>query len=291
MDNNEKLLRMEQLLLNEAEGLLNERAMAEMGADPKDEEGCRQAAAMLLMYAFGMDPMEKEEDRAFLHGWLLPSLRMLSPTPFEENAYVRKVRFAEQEVGSIRLTKLRYAPYELFPAGDLTMDEAGRLRAPLGFFGRAFECPMLTQNGREWMALKPNEMITMERYVERARGEVLVLGLGLGYYAHQISLKKEVKKVTVVERERETMELVERWLLPQFEERGKIALVEGDAVEMMRRHGDGRKVDYVFADLWHDAGDGLPIYHELKAIEKGWAEGPEVGYWIEDTMKMYDGEN
>ena len=42
--------------------------------------------------------------------------------------------------------------------------------------------------------------------------------------------------------------------------------------------------DFVFADLWHDAADGLPMYERLKHME---GPGPEYRYWIEKTLEFY----
>lgn len=287
MTNNEKLLRLEQVILNEADEILKKETLAELCPDMEDEELVKQAAALLILYAFGMDPGEKAEDREFMHGWLLPSMQRLSPTLITGNEYFKQVRFDERSVGDIALTRLRYEPFQLFPAGEMSMDEKERLKAPLGFFDQRVEYPALLQGGREWMALKPNEIITMQPCIERAHGEVVVMGLGLGYYAHQVCRKKEVRKVTIVEREKETIALFEEQLLPQFEERGKIEIVHGDAIEMMRNHCEGRKVDYIFVDLWHDVGDGLPIYKEIKAIVEDWAGAPEVDFWIERSMGFY----
>ena len=42
--------------------------------------------------------------------------------------------------------------------------------------------------------------------------------------------------------------------------------------------------DTVFTDLWHDAGDGLPLYRRMKALE---VPGPRYFYWIEKTVRAY----
>ena len=43
--------------------------------------------------------------------------------------------------------------------------------------------------------------------------------------------------------------------------------------------------DTVFTDLWHDAGDGLPLYRRMKALE---TPGPRYLYWIEKTLRYYE---
>ena len=44
------------------------------------------------------------------------------------------------------------------------------------------------------MSLNPYEIRTMENAIITARGKVLTLGLGLGYYAYMVHLKEEVKE-------------------------------------------------------------------------------------------------
>ena len=44
------------------------------------------------------------------------------------------------------------------------------------------------------MSLKPNEIETMEQPIENANGNILVYGLGLGYFAFMASQKNSVKK-------------------------------------------------------------------------------------------------
>ena len=41
--------------------------------------------------------------------------------------------------------------------------------------------------------------------------------------------------------------------------------------------------DYVFADLWHDASDGLEMYRKLKKYEI-LAPKTEFDYWIEPSL-------
>ena len=43
------------------------------------------------------------------------------------------------------------------------------------------------------------------------------------------------------------------------------------------------KFDYVFADLWHDASDGLEMYRKLKKYEI-LSPHTEFDYWIEPSL-------
>ena len=62
--------------------------------------------------------------------------------------------------------------------------------------------------------------------------------------------------------------------------------MQGDAFAFAgaRRADDG--FDFAFADLWHDVGDGLPMYRRLRALEQR-NPNTEYAYWIERSMRCY----
>jgi spermidine synthase len=110
---------------------------------------------------------------------------------------------------------------------------------------------------------------------------MLVLGLGLGYYAYRIGRKKEVTQITIVEKSEEVIRLFEDSILPQFEKeiQAKIHIQAEDAHAFMRNVKDG-EYDGVFADLWKGAVDGHAWYEELHAYEKE-MKHTRFDYWIE----------
>ena len=46
------------------------------------------------------------------------------------------------------------------------------------------------------------------------------------------------------------------------------------------------KYDFVFADFWHDAGDGRDLMLKMKEYEK-YSPESEYMYWLEDTINCY----
>jgi SAM-dependent methyltransferase len=153
----------------------------------------------------------------------------------------------------------------------------------LGYFDVEFPFPAILENGIEWMTITPNEVETMREPIAKCRGRVLTLGLGLGYFAFHASEKDEVERVVVVERSRDVIEIFKTYLLPQFPHGDKIEIVETDAFEYMQKEMPRGKFDYVFADLWHDASDGLEMYRKLKKYEI-LAPSTEFDYWIEPSL-------
>ena len=125
------------------------------------------------------------------------------------------------------------------------------------------------------MSLNPNEIETMKPYIKKAKGNVLVLGLGMGYVPYMISLKDEVKSITIIEKDKEIIDLFKKNLLPLFVNRNKITIIEDDAINYV---AENNKYDYIFADLWHDAEDGLSLFVQLKRISKN------IDCWLEVSL-------
>lgn len=107
----------------------------------------------------------------------------------------------------------------------------------------------LLRNGACWMSMTPMELESQEIGIRLARGHVLIFGLGLGWSAVTSALRDEVTAVTVVEFDRDVLDL-HRELdifsqLPEPAQR-KIRLIEGDAYS----YRPDRPVDLLMPDIW-----------------------------------------
>lgn len=63
------------------------------------------------------------------------------------------------------------------------------------------------------MSVSPNEVFTMEKIIKNAKGKVLTLGCGMGYFAYMVSLKEDVESITIVESEQSVIDLFEKSLI------------------------------------------------------------------------------
>ena len=188
------------------------------------------------------------------------------------------------QAGAFELGYASYRPYELFVADDLRAYPDGAVLPVLGYFTRPFAYPVLTENGREWMTATPNEINTIRPMAEAAHGHVLTLGLGLGYFAFHALLNPRVERVTAVERSADAIRLFRERILPAFPRPERLTILQADAFAAAPALYRSGQYDFVFADLWHDAADGLPMYERLKKME---VPGSEYRYWIEKTLEFY----
>ena len=79
------------------------------------------------------------------------------------------------------------------------------------------------------MELVPHEINSMEIDINKAKGNILVVGLGLGYFAYMTSNKKEVSSVTILEKDKDIIEIFNSCLLDEFENKSKIKIINDDA--------------------------------------------------------------
>lgn len=245
-----------------------------------------QAVYLLACAALGMDEAESAAGREMARRYLLPGLCKLDARDFRKNPYMRTVRFPEAKLDRWEMTKLSYAPYELFVRDDLEIMPDGREIVRLGYFDEPFVYPAILQDGREWMTITPNEIATMADAIAKAHGHVAAMGLGLGYYAFMVSEKEDVTYVTIVERDCKVIELFERHILPQFPHREKIGIVRADAFDYAGRQMATDEVDFAFVDLWHDVSDGAGMYLRMKLLERC-APKTQFAYWIETSIRSF----
>lgn len=201
---------------------------------------------------------------------------------FRWNPYWLKVRPHLVGGTGLRLAYNGFRPFEGFLWDGIKSSGAPDYREEnrIGFFSKPFRYLELLDGDRVWMSTTPYEMATMEESLLKARGNVLALGLGLGYWPFMASLKPDVDRVTVWEKDPRVIRLFAQSLLPFFPRPEKIQVVETDALEGLQNPFG---FDFVFADLWHDGADGLPLYCRIKALE-GIHPKAEFSYWIEESI-------
>lgn len=147
---------------------------------------------------------------------------------------------------------------------------------------------MLLVDGTLWMSDTDMEWHTNQEVLQRAHGDVLVFGLGLGFIIHpMVKKKKEVRSVTVVEIDKRVIGLMEP----------KIAKWPGGKVTI--EHGDGNtwstpsKFNVIYFDIWLSVNpDNWPQMRTLKARYRKnlHKDDPDrwIGCWREAECRWFD---
>ena len=215
---------------------------------------------------------------------LFSEARRLDASDFERDSYLRAISVPTVGDGDVLLTTAEYARGEIFQY-DMPDFSAPLVVPKLGFFDRAVKFPAIYENGVPWVSVCPSEINSMECDVSRARGKVLVLGLGLGYYTFRVSELDAVDRVTIVEINPKIAAIFKAHILPQFPNAAKVNVVEADAFAFLASLRGG-EFDFCYADIWEGAVDGARAYLRIKPHEKRLA-ATEFRYWIEPQIRAY----
>lgn len=200
------------------------------------------------------------------------------------NPYYENIPFNNKKIDSWQIKKGKYKPYELFVFDDFKY-ENDLVIPQVGYFNEPFYYLAVYDNDRLWMSITPNEINTMKQPINNAKGNVLTFGLGLGYFAYMCSLKDDVKSVTIVEKDERVIKLFKDNILPYFVSIEKINIIKEDAYVYLSKMND-EMYDYVFVDIYHDAGDGKEVYLKMNQYRNRFKK-TIFEYWIYNTIKHY----
>lgn len=151
---------------------------------------------------------------------------------------------------------------------------------PLGYFDRDVNMPVLKEKNKVWMSPAISEIESMNDGYEKGNGKCLTLGLGIGVLPYLWLLKDTVESVTIVEVNKDVIDLFEKYIRPQFPSQKELNIIHGDAFEYYNEEFLNQ-FDYVYVDFWESTEDGLDFYTRL--MEKR-VDLPHIDYWLEDSM-------
>jgi len=119
------------------------------------------------------------------------------------------------------------------------------------FMNKAVLTLLQEKNGsgwNDWMVDSPYEWYAMGEYAMRARpANVLVGGLGLTLILHHLAQRKDLKKITVTELNKDVIQMVS----PYIPNDSRIEIVHGDFFETVPRLcSEGREFNTVIVDIW-----------------------------------------
>lgn len=215
----------------------------------------------------------------------LDSINKLQTIDYESNPYYRNISFSDNKIGDWEISYNTYYPYEGFIFKDVISHPSDLYAeyTSFGYFTSYFRYLTVMQKNQVWMSITPHEINTMQPAIDLVGGSVAVFGLGLGYFPYMISLKSNVKRIVIVEKDPEVISLFTDFILPQFSHREKITIVQDEAFEYAHNKMNKDKFDFAFVDLWKNEFDGLSLYLRMKKNEKI-NTGTHFLYWIEDSL-------
>jgi 16S rRNA G966 N2-methylase RsmD len=204
---------------------------------------------------------------------------------YEQNPYFKTIHCQDTKLGRWTLRYDKYLPYQAFAYQDLKVNPTEHYLevTPLGYLHQSLAYLAVAENDVTWMSVTPFEIETMQPLIDQVKGHVLMLGLGLGYFAFMATLKTNVHHVTIIEKNQNIIKLFKEHILPQFPHQDKITVIQADALTYAETYLKDQKFGSVFVDLYHDAKDGLAVYLKMKKMEMLQPTLP-VYYWLEKSI-------
>lgn len=224
----------------------------------------------------------------FLDGFILP----IDSEELFQNRYLTDIKVGSNRNEKLFLSKKRIIrPNYVVCTGPDSRDENFMPIRKWGYFDQKVSLPAIWENGTSvcWMTVEPYEINTFAEFASSAKGRILLGGCGLGYIAYMLSLKDEVSEITIVEKDKNVIDLFENSILPQFENKDKIKIVEGDIIEYLKV-ADLSQFDEVNIDVWRDYVDMIYIYLPSLVVEH---DNPQVkfSYWLEENLRYQVGKS
>lgn len=198
-----------------------------------------------------------------------------------KNEYVDLIQGRKLKYKNYNTETISYQPYQLFAVNEISVDDDYKETLNIGFFEKEFSYTALFENKDLWMSVNPNEIETMRSPILNAHGNVLVLGLGMGYISYMISQKDNVHSVTIVERNQNNIDAIKKYIGKELLANKKVKIIHADALKFMETVRD---FDYIYADLWFNPEDGLLPYLTLCKLAK--KNNIKIEYWLEESLKQ-----
>lgn len=272
------------IYLNEHADFINAQMVESLSTEfdiPKND-----ALQMLLAGGLDMDVTDSPRDARIFREDFPRMIRPLDCRRFQSDPYYQRIKIPDMHMDTCELAHETLKAYEMFVCDDRRDFPDGASLPQIGYFDQDFSYPVLRENGRTWMSVTPCEAATVAPAARQAFGNALTLGLGLGYFMFLASENPNVQTVTAVEKNDSVIELFNTCILPQFPNKDKVRILKGDAFEITQQLYQSGKYQFMFADTWHDAGDGVPMYLKFKEMEK-LNGNMKYCYWIENTIRHY----
>lgn len=224
----------------------------------------------------------EKETMLLLNKILDKSITIKDLSIFESNPYKNIVKSPQFSYKSAKYDYLSYQTNTLIPFDDIKVDAKDDYReySSIAFINKQYSYPAVIKNNSIWMSIIPNEIKTMDPYINKCKGRVITFGLGLGYFAFMASLKPEVEQVTVIEKDHDIINLFNQNIFNYFPYKEKIKIIAENAFLYLSRNPKLVGYDYAFFDMWHTPEDGLNMYVSLKKRRFSCPSG----YWLETSL-------
>lgn len=205
--------------------------------------------------------------------------KLYTQNPYNKNIQLDKITGLSADIKNVAVNKNMITSMD-FHLNRFLLDGY----QPIGYYSEPITIPVLTNSkGEVWMSPSLSEINSIQPYINKAHGHVCTIGLGLGYYVYMCLLKDEVGSITIVENNKEIIDIFQKFIMPQFNIDKPITIIHGDLFDYYNQTFLN-KFDYVFIDTWKSNNDGLNDYY-IPMMEK-LIPPNHVDFWIENSILL-----
>ena len=227
--------------------------------------------------------LSNEEDLFFYEKYFKDVFQELDKNKYINNPFAKLFEKVNIKSGPYNLTHLKVKAYQTLPYDDIeVVDSEDYLeRSKIGYFISDFSYFAITKNNVVWMSTDPNEIETMDPYINKVHGSLLVFGLGLGYFPYMSYLKENVRDITIIENDQNVIDIFSRYIKEKLNIKIPFKIIKDDAFRYIKNN-NLNKFDSIFVDIWHSPEDGLPLYLRFKSLLKDYKQ--DTYYWLNKSL-------
>lgn len=229
----------------------------------------------------GLD-LTNQDELFFLEKYFKDLFVKLNEEDYLNNEYAKRIKGLNFKEGRYSFRYLKLEPGYIIPYDDIIVNKENYLeRSSIGYFEKEFSYPALLEDNTVWMSLDPDEINTMRPYIQKMHGNILVFGLGMGYFPYMASLNYEVTSITIIENNQDIINIFKKYIQPRLDNKIEFNIICEDAFKFIKEN-DMSKYDCIFMDIWHNPEDGLPLFLNFKSLLKEYKG--ETYYWLNTSL-------
>jgi 5-methylcytosine-specific restriction endonuclease McrA len=124
---------------------------------------------------------------------------------------------------------------------------------------------LIKRDSGTMMSDHPSETMSNQEFINKAYGDVMIFGLGLGMIIFPL-LDDDVKSITVVEQDLGVIDMVGP-IIKKYDTKNKVTIINGDAFKYHEVMPNSQRFDTIYFDIWiridDDAFNQMEELHNL----------------------------
>ncbi len=133
--------------------------------------------------------------------------------------------------------------------------------------------------GNIWMSDTPMEFETNKKGIRLAKGNVLECGIGIGFFTYFASKKRTVKKITIVEKQKDVIDLT----YPVIKNK-KTEIIHADIKDYLKKTNE--KYDMIHIDIWADILPYTEFKPLIKLAKKKLSKNGIIVCWLDGLTEL-----